>query len=234
MYKFDYFFFLHELWIGVTYIPITLILAFVPLIFGLLVGTLLAICRIQKVPVLDRVTKIYILIFRSMPMVLALLLLYFAFSFGFDWLAGLLHLKILSANIPPLIIAIMILCVVSVAFISESIRMALQSVHKGQIEAAYSIGMRTRTVYKRVIIPQALPVAVPILGNTFISLTKGTALVYMIGVTDLITGVKIEANANYRYLEAYIAVAIIYWALCIVLEQGIRILSKSVSSLVKG
>jgi len=54
-------------------------------------------------------------------------------------------------------------------------------------------------------------------------------LVYMIGVTDLITGVKIEANANYRYLEAYFAVAIIYWLLCIATEQGIRLLSNKVN-----
>lgn len=228
MYKFDYAFFIHELWVGITYIPITLLLALVPMIFGILFGTLLAICRIQKIPVLNTAVKIYVLVFRSLPMVLLLLILYFGFMYSFDTIASTLNLNISSGNVPILLLAFIILSIVSIAFMTESVRTALQSVHIGQIEAAHSIGMKTSTIYRRVIIPQALPVAVPIFGNTFIGLTKGTSLVYMIGVTDLITGVKIEANANYRYLEAYVAVAVIYWALCIGIEQGVRLLSKCV------
>lgn len=234
MYKFDYIFFLHELWVGVTYIPTTILMAVIPMIFGLLLGTLLAIGRIQKIPVLDVLIRIYVLLFRSMPMVLVLLILYFGFVYSFDTLAGFLHLKVNSGNVPPLLLAVIILSIVSLAFITESIRAALQSVSSGQIEAARSIGMKTGTIYNRIIIPQALPVAIPILGNTFIGLMKGTALVYMIGVTDLITGVKIEANANYRYLEAYIAVAVIYWLLCISIEQIIRFLSKQVNLVTRG
>ncbi|WP_073587845.1 amino acid ABC transporter permease [Anaerocolumna xylanovorans] len=230
MYKFDYSFFLHELWVAVTYIPLTLKLSMIPMVFGLVFGTLLAILRIQKVPVLNTLIKIYILIFRSMPMVLMILILYFSFMYGFDTIAELMHLKIRSGNVPPIILAYIILSIVSVAFMTESIRTALQSVQKGQVEAAHSIGMKTSAIYRRIIIPQALPVAIPILGNTFIGLTKGTALVYMIGVTDLITGVKIEANASYRYLEAYIAIAVIYWLLCIAIEQGIRLLSHRVNA----
>jgi ABC-type amino acid transport system permease subunit len=133
-----------------------------------------------------------------------------------------------SGNIPSIVFAMAVLSFLAVAFMSESIRMALQSVPPGQVEAAQSIGMTTVTIYRRVIIPQALPVAIPILGNTFISQAKGTALVYLIGVTDLITGVKIEANATYRYLEAYIACALIYWVLCAGIEQGIRLINKKI------
>ncbi len=229
MYKFDYPFLLHEIWVAVTYIPLTLELSFIPMVFGLVIGTLLAVCRIQKIPVLNTIIKLYILIFRSMPMVLMILILYFSFMYGFDTLAGFLHLKIRSGDVPPIVLAYIILSIVAVAFMTESIRAALQSVQKGQIEAAHSIGMRTAVIYRRIIIPQALPVAIPILGNTLIGLIKGTSLVYMIGVTDMITGVKIEANASYRYLEAYIAIAIIYWLLCIAIEQGIGLISRRVT-----
>lgn len=234
MYKFDMIFFLHELWVGITYIPITLILAIVPMIIGLLLGTVLAVIRIQRIPVLDLVIKGYVLLFRSMPMVLLIMILYFGFVYGFDAFAGFFHLGISSGQISPLTLALIILSIVSVAFLTETIRTALQSVQKGQIEAARSIGMTTWTIYRRIIIPQAVPVAIPILGNAFIGLTQGTALVYMIGVTDLITGVKIEANATYRYIEAYIAIAIIYWGLCLVIEQGIRLLDFYVNRRVKG
>jgi ABC-type amino acid transport system permease subunit len=103
----------------------------------------------------------------------------------------------------------------------------------GQIEAAQSIGMTTPLIYRRVILPQALPVAVPILGNTFIGQIKGAALVSMIGVKDIVTQVKIEANANYRYLEAYIAAALVYWVICLGIEQGVRLLNRLVRSYTK-
>ncbi|MBA9088442.1 ABC-type amino acid transport system permease subunit [Fontibacillus solani] len=227
-------FFIHELWTGVTFIPITLLLAFVPMLTGLIFGSLFAIFKIQKVRILNELTHFYILIFRSMPIVLTLLIMYFVIIYGVDWISGLLNLQITSGDIPPLALALIILSLISIAFTAESIRAALQSVSQGQIEAAYSVGMKTRTVYRRIIFPQALPVAIPILGSTFIGLLQGTALVYMLGVTDLITGVKIEANANYRYLEAYIAIAIIYWLLTIIIEQGIRLLSKRVHSFTEG
>jgi His/Glu/Gln/Arg/opine family amino acid ABC transporter permease subunit len=225
---------MHELWVGVTYIPITLLLSIVPLIIGLIVGTLFAICRIQKVRIIDRIIQVYVVLLRSIPIVLLMLMLYFFFTYGIDEIAGFYHLPFRSSQVSPITLAFIILSFVSVAFLSESVRTALQSVQKGQIEAARSVGMTTTTIYRRIIIPQALPVAIPILGNTFIGLIQGTALLYLIGVTDLITGVKIQANGNYRYVEAYIAAAIVYWVLCIAVEQGIRLLSTRVNYLVKG
>jgi ABC-type amino acid transport system permease subunit len=233
MYHFDYAFFAHEIWIAITYLPLTLLLASVPLVFGMIFGSVLAIFRIHRVPVLGWISRGYVVLVRGMPMVLVMLILYFAFVYGFDTVAETMGWSLRSGNIPSLVLALIVLCFLSIAFISESIRTALQSVPPGQVEAAQSIGLTTPTIYRRVIIPQALPVAIPLLGNTFISQTKGTALVYMLGVTDLLTGVKIEANATYRYLEAYIACALIYWALCVGIEQGIRLLNKMVRSYVK-
>lgn len=234
MYNFDLNFFIHELWVGVSYIPYTLLLAFVPLLAGLIFGSLFAICRMQKVRFLNKLIQFYILVFRSMPIVLTLLIMYFIIIYSFDWMSQILNLQITSGEIPALVLALVILSLISIAFTAESVRAALQSVNQGQIEAAYSIGMKTRTVYRRIIFPQSLPVAIPILGSTFIGLLQGTALVYMLGITDLITGVKIEANANYRYLEAYVAIAIIYWLLTLAIEQCIRLLSSRVNSFTKG
>ncbi|MDR1904702.1 MAG: amino acid ABC transporter permease [Treponema sp.] len=228
MYRFDYAFLLHEIWVAVSYVPLTLMLASVPVAFGLIFGSLLAIIRIHRVPVLHEIVRAYVVLVRGMPMVLVMLILYFSFVYGFDALAEALGWSLRSGKIPDLVFALVVLSFLAVAFMSESIHTALQSVPPGQIEAAQSIGMTAPAIYRRVIIPQALPVAIPILGNTLIGQAKGTALVYMIGVTDLITGVKIEANATYRYLEAYIACALIYWALCVGIEQGVRLLNAKV------
>ncbi len=94
--------------------------------------------------------------------------------------------------------------------------------------------MTTGRTYLRIIAPQALPVAVPILGSAFIGLIKGTALIYLIGIVDLMNATKIEANANYRYLEAYLASAVMFWALCVIIEKITSLISKRVNSFVKG
>jgi ABC-type amino acid transport system permease subunit len=228
VYRIDYGFLLREVWVAFTMLPFTLMLAAVPTLFGLAVGALLAIVRIQRVPVLRSVVQGYVVLIRGMPTVLMLLIVYFAFVFGFDALMEKLGWSARSANIPPTLFAMGVLAFIATAFMTESIRTALLSVPKGQTEAAQSIGMTNFDIYRRVVIPQALPVAIPILGNAFIGQAKGTALVTMIGVTDLVTRVRIEANASYRYLEAYIAVALVYWALCVGIEQGVRLLNKSV------
>jgi ABC-type amino acid transport system permease subunit len=233
MYRIDYGFLLYEIWVAICYIPFTLLLVSGPLLVGLVIGSFLAVARIQRIPVLHQVVRLYVVIIRGMPTVLMLLIIYFVFVYTFDSLAEFFGLTLRTGQIHPLVFAILVLSFLSIAFVSESIRMALLSVPSGQIEAALSIGMTTFTVYRRVRIPQALPVAIPILGNTFIGQTKGTALVAMIGVTDIVTKVKIEANATYRYLEAYIAVALIYWFLCLGIEQGIRLLNRLVRSYVK-
>jgi His/Glu/Gln/Arg/opine family amino acid ABC transporter permease subunit len=233
MYTIDYAFLLHELITGFLYLPFTLGLAAAPVAIGLVLGGFLAVIRVQRVPIVQHIIKWYIVIIRGLPTVLLLLIVYFSFVYSFDSLAELLHLSLRSGKIPPVVFAIIVLSFISIAFMSESVRAALLSVGTGQIEAAQSIGMTTPMIYRRVIIPQALPVAIPILGNTFIGQIKGVALVSMIGVKDIVTQVRIEANANYRYLEAYIAVAVVYWVICLGIEQGIRLLNHLVRSHVK-
>jgi ABC-type amino acid transport system permease subunit len=233
VYKIDYAFLLHELITGFMYLPFTLGLAAAPTGIGLVLGGLLAVIRVQRVPVFQYIIKWYIVIIRGLPTVLLLLIVYFSFVYSFDSLAEFFHISLRSGKIPPAVFAIIVLSFISIAFMSESVRTALLSVGAGQIEAAQSIGMTTPMIYRRVIIPQALPVAIPILGNTFIGQIKGAALVSMIGVKDIVTQVKIEANANYRYLEAYIAVALVYWVICLGIEQGIRLLNRLVRSYAK-
>jgi ABC-type amino acid transport system permease subunit len=233
MYRIDYGFLLHEIWVAVCYLPFTFVLVSGPLVVGLVIGSFLAVARIQRIPVLHQIVRLYVVVIRGMPTVLMLLIVYFVFVYSFDSLAEFFGLPLRSGQIHPLVFAILVLRFLSIAFVSESVRTALLSVPPGQIEAALSIGMTTFAVYRRVRIPQALPVAIPILGNTFISQTKGTALVAMIGVTDIVTKVKIEANASYRYLEAYIAVALIYWILCAGIEQGVRLLNNQVRAHLK-
>jgi L-cystine transport system permease protein len=100
----------------------------------------------------------------------------------------------------------------------------LQSVNSGQYEAAYSVGMTSWQMLKRIVFPQAMPVAIPLIGSNFIELIKGSAIASLISVVELINGTLFEANGNYKFLEAYLAAAVIYWTLCIMIERMVAFL----------
>lgn len=107
---------------------------------------------------------------------------------------------------------------------SESIRAALLSMDKKQIEAAQSLGMTPLQVLRRVTIPEAFVVALPTSGNALICLLKGTSLAFVCSVIELTARGKILASSNYRYFEVYVSLALIYWALTIIIEALIKVI----------
>ena len=111
------------------------------------------------------------------------------------------------------------LTVSAVAFLAEAVRSAVLSVDKGQLEAAYSIGMKKGKAMIRIVFPQALPAAIPIIGNQCIGLIKASSLAYFITVMEVFNAAKIAANRNYKMLEAYVAAALIYWGLTLIVER---------------
>jgi L-cystine transport system permease protein len=106
-------------------------------------------------------------------------------------------------------------------------------VERGQFEAGYSIGLTKAQTLKRIILPQALPVAVPMLGNGLIGLVKGSSLAFLMAVTDLLNAALIPANANYRFLEAYIAAGIVYWVICLSIERLSAVIEKKLGYFVR-
>jgi L-cystine transport system permease protein len=199
--------------------PITLLMAFVPLLVGLALGTLIAIARVFKIRLAARFFQGTTVIFKGIPAVLLILASYFIFVQGFDVVAESLRWGIRAKDISPVYVAIFALSILSTVNISEAVRGALLSIEKGQYEAAYSVGLTRPQTLKRIVLPQAVPVAVPMLCNCFIGLIKASSLVFLISVTDILNGALISATGNYRYLEAYIAAALVYWALCIIVER---------------
>ena len=112
-----------------------------------------------------------------------------------------------------------VLKTVAKVYMSEIIRSALMSVDEGQVEACYSLNMTKWQALISVVIPQAFVVALPSLGNNFISLLKETSLVFNIAVVDIMAQARIVGARSYRYFEVYIAVSLIYWVCCMLLER---------------
>ena len=126
------------------------------------------------------------------------------------------------ANIPGFVYAVLALGVNSSAFSSEMIRSALLSVSRGQIEAANALGMTYGQALRRIILPEALVVALPTIGNTLISSIKGTSLAFTCAVVEMTAQGKIIGGRNYRYFEVYVSLAIIYWVITIIIEQFLK------------
>lgn len=212
----------------IVYIPLTIWLTVVSMLLGIIVGLFTALVRIYKVPVLKQLSVFYISFIRGTPLLVQLFLTYYGipkFLFFFQNQYGWFQ----SVNInviPPEIFAVLAFTTNLGAYLSETIRSAIESVERGQFEAAYSIGMTETQIMLKIVLPQALIVALPNLGNTMISTVKDTSLVFTIAITDILGAAKIIGSRTLAYFEVYVAVSLIYWVICILLERILFILER--------
>ena len=192
-------------------IPITL----VTFVLGLIIALFTALMRISTSRVLRGIARFYISIIRGTPMIVQLFIIFY----GIPELGRLITNN--SENqwtLAPVVAAIIGLSLNVGAYASEIIRGGIISIPKGQTEAAYSIGMNYRQTVQRIILPQAIRVSVPALGNTFLSLIKDTSLLGFILVAEMFRKAQEVASTTYEYLTIYILVAILYWVVCFIIS----------------
>lgn len=192
------------------YVPLTLFMAGAGMVLALILGALLAVERVAKVPVLDWFVVLFISFFRGTPLLVQLFLFYF----------GLPQVLPFLTQIDGVTAAIMGLTLHFSAYMAESIRAAIIGVDRSQWEAAQSIGMTQGQMMWRIILPQAARVAAPTLVNYFIDMIKGTSLAFTLGVTEMMGAAQKEAAGSFLYFEAFLVVAILYWIIVEVLSQG--------------
>lgn len=204
---------------AVRYIPVTLMLSGIPLLVGMVLGTFIAIGRRFQIAGLDRAGRFLIPVIKGVPLVLHVLIMNFLILKPLDYLAKWYHWADKLRFMDKIYIGIVAISIYAVIHIAEIMRSALNSVDKAQYEACYALGMTRWQALRRVILPQAFPFAVPVLCNHFIGLIKGSSVVYLITVVDVMNGALISAQTNYRFLEAYIAAALIYWTICLAVEK---------------
>ena len=212
----------------VTYLPTTLRISVISLLCSLVISVPVVLLQIKKVPVLGKLTSVYVLIARACPVMIQIYLVYFGIPLF------ILYLKqcgygIGMVSFQPEVLAIIALSINFGAYISQVLRAALLSVDKGQMEAALSVGMSWMAGFRRIVLPQAARYALPPLGNQFLSLIKSTSILFCISVEELMAGAKLEGANTYRYLEIYCVAADIYWVLCFCIERVIGVISKKLS-----
>ncbi|REK76975.1 amino acid ABC transporter permease [Paenibacillus paeoniae] len=210
-------------------IPTTLIITAVAMGCGILIGTTVALIRIYRVPVLHQLAAAYVTFIRGTPMLTHLLLIYFGLPYLVDSLAIQLGWSFRAVSIPLIGFAYISFSITAGAYLSEVIRSGLLAVNKGQLEAAYSIGMTTKQAMKRIVFPQAFAILLPSLSNSTISMLHGTTLAFTVSVVDINAKSQIIASSNWKFFEAYIAAAIIYWGLTILIERLTAIIEKRIN-----
>lgn len=207
-------------------LPTTLLLTLGGSVFGLILAMLFAIVKINRVKVLYPIQAAFVSFLRGTPILVQLMLTYYGIPLALKALNQKTGLELNINAIPASVFAITAFAFNEAAYTSETIRAAIQSVSTGEIEAAKSLGMTNAQIYRRVIIPNAAVVATPTLINTLIGLTKGTSLAFNAGIVEMFAQAQILGGSDYRYFERFISVALVYWAVSIVIEQVGRLIEK--------
>lgn len=209
-------------------LPITLELALLAMVLGLALGLLMAIIKMKKIKVLTQITNVIISLLRGTPIIVQLYVAFFGIPMLFTAINRHFGTDMAVASIPGFVYAMIALGLNQAGFMSEIIRSALQSVNQGQIEAAHAIGMTSGQTLRRIILPEAFEVALPTLGNSLISIIKGTSLAFTCAVVEITAQGKIIGGRTYRYFEVYVSLAIIYWIITIIIEQIIKLIEKKI------
>jgi polar amino acid transport system permease protein len=174
----------------------TLQLTLLAIIFGIVLGLFLALGRISRNKIINTICWIYIWIFRGTPLLLQILVVYYALP----------QYGIMLDAFPSAIIA---LSLNSGAYLAETIRAAIQSIDKGQMEASKALGMSYYQAMFKVIIPQSYRRLIPPVGNEMIMLLKDSSLVSAIGMAELLRNAKVMANSSADAVF-YVYAAVIY------------------------
>ena len=183
------------------YLPLTLGMAAGAMVVALALAIVLAMVRVLRVPVLDPLVQGFVSFFRGTPLLVQLFLFYY----------GLPQIVPAFTAINGIQAAIAGLTLHFSAYMAESIRAAILGVDRSQWEATQAVGMTQLQAMRRIILPQAARVAAPTLLNYFIDMIKSTSLAFTLGVTEMMGAAQKEAASSFRYFEAYLLVAIIYW-----------------------
>lgn len=214
----NYQFLWETFFVALSGVPIALLVTVVALLIALPTGFSLAVARINRIPLLHRFVQIYVSFVRGTPVIVQIFVVYSSVPLLLDILFKKYNIAMNVYDVHPIWYAFIVFSFNTTAILIEVFRSALHSVNKGQLEAAQSVGLSNLQSYRRIIIPQALVVALPNLCTATINLIKATSLGYAMSLHEITLKAKVAANAGYNYVEAYIDIFLVYLILCTLVE----------------
>ena len=200
------------------HLPLTLFLPAVTLLIGIVLGSIVAIVRLRSNKLVNAILAIVVSFFRSVPAILQVFIMYYSLPYLIaPILSAVTGSVVKPFDVSPYWTAYIFFIIYQTAYQSENIRGALLSVDRGQLEAALAVGLSYYQAYKRIILPQAFAVAMPSFFTYYLHGIKSLALLFTIKIVDIFAAADIFAALYSRRTEPYVADAIIYWLLCVVL-----------------
>ena len=188
-------------------LPYTLALSLIGFALGTFCGFFVALANMSRHRLLRYLAHTHISIMRGTPLMVLLFLIYFGLPF-------------VGLQFDAITASILAFTMMSSAYISEIIRSSLLAIDKGQWEAAKSLGLKTPTIYRAIIIPQAIRIALPPLSNVLLDMVKSTSLLAAITVPEIFKKAQIVGGSYSDYMTAYIVVAFVYWLICTLYAFG--------------
>lgn len=185
--------------------------------FGIFLGLFGAVGKLSDAKWLKYILEGYTTLVRAIPELVLILLLYFAGTDGLNKV--LMSLGVGPITVNGLVAAVFVLGFVQGAYSTEVLRAAIQAVPVGQIEAAKAYGMSTFLRFRRVVLPAMLPNAIPGLANLWLNVTKDSALIAVVGYTELASATRIAAGGSKLYLTFYVLAALLYLSITLVSNQ---------------
>ena len=216
--------FLPEYWSYFNYgVLVTIMISACVVFFGTIIGILVALAKRTNSKILNAITSFYVWVFRGTPMVVQIMI-------SFAWMhfnnAPIIGFGVLNLDFSRLLPGMIIISLNSGAYISEIVRAGIEAVPKGQLEAAYSLGIRPVNAMRYVILPQALKNILPALGNVFITIIKDSSLLQTIGVMELWSGAQSVVTATYLPVTPLLFAAFYYLMVTTVLSFLLKQLEK--------
>lgn len=207
--------------------PLTIVISLAATLIGLILAILIAVARERKIPVLSQVLGVLVSFIRGTPILVQLYVVYY----------GLPELLVLMQSwgwntdpngLPAIVIALSAYGLNAMANLSESIRAAYRSVDHGQYEAALTVGMTPWQSMIQVVVPQLIANLIPNFTNILLDLIKDTALVYNIGIVEIMGQANIISSEGFKYLETYTDALIVYIIICWIFGLILQVVERKV------
>jgi len=186
----------------------TILVAVCSITIAIMFAVVGALGRLSSASVVYAVATLYVSLVRGTPLLVQIFFIYLALPQIIPGVSG----------VPTILLGIFALAFNYGAYMTETFRAGIQAVPRGQTEAAQALGMGARTRMRRIILPQAVRIITPAIGNEFISMIKDSSLVSVIAVPELLWRAQRVGQSNFRTLETLMIAAAVYWGLTIVLS----------------
>lgn len=207
-------------WDIIKFVPDGIVVTFqvtvASILCALVIGLFAGLGRISKNKFVNGIASLYVEVIRGIPLLVQLFYIYYA-------LAKFVH-------VPDIWSAVIAMAVCYGAYMGEVFRAGIQSIPKGQMEAARSLGMSTTQAMRHVILPQAFKTILPPVGNEFVALLKDSSLVSILAVADLLRRGREFAAESFTYFETYTVIALVYLMITLFFSKLISIMEERINA----